>query len=87
MTVLGAGALAAAVAFPMLLLRLWLAAAVLGGAWILLSVLGVLLILRADDDELTRRSRENEYRFGAWGQAMAKMSGGWSSGSRSGRSE
>ena len=85
------GTLVGGAAFLMVVLKLWLAAAILGGAWLVLMAIGSVLMLRADKDELMARSAENQRWLDTWAQGMAKMSGGWrprsSSGERHDQSE
>ncbi len=64
-------------AFLMVMLKLWLVAAILGGAWIILMSAAMALMLCADRAELLARSRENERWLDAWAQGAAKLSGGW----------
>lgn len=84
---IAAGTLVGAAAFLMVVLKLWLTAAILGGAWIVVMVIGSVLMLRADKDELMARSQENQRWMDAWAQGMAKMSGGWSPRGRHDQSE
>lgn len=90
MAVIAVGTLLGGVAFLMVVLKLWVAAAILGGTWVVLMMIGSVLMLRADKDELMARSQENQRWLDAWAQGMSKMSGGWrlrSSGSRHDQSE
>ena len=64
-------------AFLMVMLKLWLVAAILGGAYIVFMSVAMALMLRADRAELMARSRENERWLDVWAQGTAKMSGGW----------
>jgi hypothetical protein len=60
-----------------LVLRLWLEAVGLGAASVLATILGSLLIRRADPDELMELAARNQRWAEAWGRSVARASGGW----------
>jgi threonine/homoserine/homoserine lactone efflux protein len=76
--------LVGAAAILLLVLRLFVVAAVVAGAFVVFTALATLLLRRADPEELEERSRASQRWLDAWARGMAQASGAWNPRHRAG---